>query len=81
MCIARHTTANGESTRQQRCPARGADTGPRVEIGPFLALVGHTVQVGGFDGRMPEAAQVPIAQIVGKYDDKIRWVLFNSEVL
>ena len=52
-------------------PGRRADRAPRVEAGEFHALAGHAVETGGLDQFLAEAAEIPVAEVVGHDEDQV----------
>ena len=50
----------------------GVQTGIAVILGELQPLGGHPVEVRRADRRMPVAAQVAVAQVVGQQDDQVR---------
>ena len=50
----------------QHAAGQGADGGPRIELREPQPLGGHAVEVGRLNDLLAIAAQVPVAQVVGK---------------
>src|SRR6476646_7146000 len=69
--LAAHAAADRQSAGKQGSSARRTQRSRDVGAGVLLALGGHAVQVRRANGRMPVTTQVPVAQIVGKDDDKV----------
>ncbi len=69
--VAAHAVANGESARHEGRPTGSAHAGRRVELREPHTLRRHAIEVRRTNGGMPEAAQVPPAEVIGVDDDKI----------
>ena len=72
--VAAHAAAHGITAGQQRRAAGRADFRRRVEIGKPHALRRHPIQIRRANDRVPVAAEITPAEIVGVDDDDVRAV-------
>ena len=56
---------------QQTYPRRRANRGGGIKVGETNPFLGHPVQVGSLDLRMPVAGQIAVTQVVAKNDHDV----------